>query len=949
MVNNNNRSLKHRIDKMISVVNFSSLLLMLIAFMIALGIIFKISSGIIVEYAAYQMKYKIERELNIAKAKGIYLDNSNSRDIYFKNLFKRVGFSFEFFGDKKHDFSINENSEFKLIEKELPTLSIHYKISKNGELIYDSGISNKKDNFKYKTVDENRFIKNINTTVKTIIYNEDESELVTLEVKLNSSIIYGGYIGLLTICIFLFILTLLITKLVFFRLSGAIIKPLSDLDKKMQDLANGNIEAAIKTEIKFDKPVYEVESLANSTNKIMSRMNEYIERLGNQNKELEFQNLTLHENEKVLKDTNKTLDNKNSQLTNILDNVEQGILSFKKDLVIHREYSSVCKKIFNECIGAQKLSSIIYPENDTMQEFIDDLLGKIFTIDKEQQGIYLTLLPEEILINNEILSLSYKVVKDENDEDIIMTIITDITEKKLLQKERDKEHDTLKMVVKTILNRDDFRELVFDFENFASKSFDRIPKEKYEETLREIHTFKGNFSQYEMVNLISKLDELESKLYEKNGLFYIKDIDNKQLKAWLMEDLGIIEAYAGENFIKDEEFCYVKKEQLLEIEKKVKETLSTKECRVILPLIKSLRYKSLKDLLRTYTDYIIKLSERLGKNVAPLVIEGDDVLVDSNYYQDVLKSMVHIFRNCVDHGLECEDTRLEMGKDLLGNIRCNITDLGDSFLIEISDDGKGIDLKEIKERVLKIGLYNDEEFNKLKQSQKLELIYEHGITTKKNATYVSGRGVGMAAVKQCIENINGKIKVESTENEGTRFIITLPKVYDKENVTVTAEDFMKEVMKKSKEIILGQTGIEFDLSEIETKNMVTLDKITALISLKGNFNSIMMVSVNECMAKEFVKGFIFDRIEEDDIVEYIDDVIGEISNTILGSSFGKFNNTNSKFSIGLPAVLSNSDGYVKYAQSEILSFKLNYKKYQFNIHMLLINDEVTGNNEVEDL
>ena len=810
----------------------------------------------------------------------------------------------------------------------------------------------KKDNIFYDTADidsNNFFLKNVNSTAYKSIVDSSGEELFVLQVGLNPKIIYGSYIALLIVCGIIFSITLTISKLAFFGLSGSIIKPLSELDKKMSQISEGDIESTIYNEIKFEKPVIEVVSLANSANKIMSKMHEYMQTLAQQNEELEHQNSTLQENSVVLENTNKILDNKNLKLTNILSNVEQGILTFKENLIIHNEYSLVCKEIFSECISDKKLSTILHPDDTKMQLFIDDLLIKIFSLDKEQQGIYLTLLPEEIVINNRSISLDYKIVKDETNEDTIMTIITDVTEKKLLEKQRDKEHDTLKMVVKTILNRDDFRELVFEFEDFASQSFDNLPKEKYEEILREIHTFKGSFSQYEMVNLISKLDDLESKLYEKNDLFHVKDIDNSQLHEWLMEDLGIIEAYAGEDFIKDEEFCYIKKEKLVEIERKVAETLSSKEARVILPLIKSLRYKSLKELLKTYPDYVIKLSERLGKNVAPFDITGDDIMVDSNYYQDVLKSLVHIFRNSVDHGIETDDVRIENNKEEIANIRCNIVDLEDSFSIEILDDGKGIDLKALETKVVSEGLFTTEGFNKLKLNEKLELIYKQGITTKEKATYVSGRGVGMAAVKQTIENYNGRIEVESIQNKGTKFTITIPKVEEKENNVVTAEHFMEQVMKTSKHIIFKETNMEFKENPIEINDRVTLNKITALISLKGDFNSIMMVSVNEKMAKEFVKGFMIDNIEESVILEYVEDVLGEISNTILGSTFGKFENTNSKFYMGLPAVLSNSDGYIKHAQSEILSFRLKHDEYEFEIHMFLVNDDVNTNYQMEDI
>ena len=103
---------------------------------------------------------------------------------------------------------------------------------------------------------------------------------------------------------------MLISKITSYKLSAIIIKPLADMDKMMKDLANGNIEEAIRTEIKFKKPISEVEELAKSTNIIMANMNNYVDTLANQNIELE--------------DINQALDSKNSKLKNILNNVEQG-------------------------------------------------------------------------------------------------------------------------------------------------------------------------------------------------------------------------------------------------------------------------------------------------------------------------------------------------------------------------------------------------------------------------------------------------------------------------------------------------------------------------------------------------------------------------------------------------------------------------------------------------
>lgn len=932
----NKRSLQRRIRNMAFTLNFYSLLIMVVVMMFALGATFKIFSSIISETAANQIGFQLRDEYSKALRQGKMKTEFTEVTPEYKEIFERVGFSYaiSFFNNQSEtDTGEKNNDHIKDIGK-LP-LVVDYNILKDDKLIYSSVPEFYLDPVKLTSKWENWLIKMLNkTTIKTVADNENKL-LFTLQVRLNPMIILGGYIVLAAICFLVFLITLLISKIASYKLSTAIIKPLADLDKIMKDLANGNIEEAICTEIKFKKPISEVEELAQSTNIIMARMHNYVDILANQNTELEAQNFTLNETRKTLENINQVLDSKNLKLKNILNNAEQGFLTFKKDLLIQEEYSIQCEKIFNSIILHKKLSSILYQKDGSLINFMDELFVEIFNSDKRQRKLYLTLLPEEIEINDRILSLCYKVVKDLKNEDLIMVIITDITEKRLLEKKMDEERNTLKMVVRTIINRDEFRALVKEYEDFANKSFKNIPKEQYDQVLRQIHTFKGTFSQYEMVNVVNKLNQLEDKLYEDKFQFDIKDIDNKELISWLKEDLDIIKIYAGKDFMQDGELLYIKKERLIEIENKVKNTLSPNESKIILPIIKSLRSKSLKDLLRSYPDYVMKLSERLGKTVKPFKVTGDDIMIDANYYHNVLKSIAHIFRNCVDHGIETVDERLEAGKEQIGYITCNLKNLQNNFQIIIADDGRGINVELLEQKVLNKGLYSREELNKMSCSEKINLIFEHGMTTKEKPTYISGRGVGMSAVKQSVEECGGKIEVDNKEDYGTVFTLTLPKIQNEEKVTVTAEDFIKGIAEIAIDIIFKQTRLNFELKQIEAKNAITLNDITAQLSINGTFNSILMISINNAMGKKLVEGFMIDDIKEEDKISYFEDVLGEISNTILGLTSGKFENTNGVFHIGIPSIISNSTGgCIKNTQSQILNCNLICSEYEFCIYII---------------
>ncbi len=942
----NKRSLQRRIKNMMFLLNLNTLLVMVFFMMFALGVTFKIFSTIISETAAnqisFQLKDEYSKELKQGKIKTEFTEVSDED----KEMFKKIGVSYvlHFNAESEIDISKKPDGNVKELEN-MPLLIVDYNILKDNKLIYSSVPEFDFDPVKLTSnKQENWLTRILNTTTATTVKDNEDNLLFTLQVNLNPMIIKGGYIALVVICFVIFLITLIISKITSYKLSTIIIKPLADLDKIMKELANGNIEEAIHTEIKFKKPISEVEELAKSTNIIMSNMHNYVDTLGNQKIELEAQNATLNENARELENINQTLDNKNLNLKNILNNVEQGFLNFKKDLLIQEEYSLQCEEIFNGAISHKSLSSILYPSDENMMKFIDELLVKIFEADIAQRKLYLTLLPEEISINDRILSLCFKVVKDSKDEDIMMTIITDITEKRLLEKRMHEEQTILKMVVRTIINRDEFRSLVKEYKEFTGKSFKNIPKEEYEHIFRQIHNFKGNFSQYEMVSLVNKLNELENKLYEGKYNFHVEDINGVKLISWLREDLDIIETYAGKDFMKDGELFHVKKEKLIEIENKIREVLPRNELKVILPLIRDLRSKPLKDLMRNYPEYVMKLSERLEKSVKPFEIAGDDIMIDANSYNDVLKSMVHIFRNSVDHGIETEDERLEAGKEQVGNINCEIHDFEDEFQIIISDDGRGVDIKLLEQKCLDKGLYTEEELSEINYEEKINLMFEQGISTKEKDNHISGRGVGMSSVKQSVEECGGRIKVDNREGYGTVFTLTLPKLKNEEIEQVTATDFIEAIAETSIDIIFKQTGLSFESKEIEAKNIIALNETTAILSVSGTINCILTISVNNSMCKRLVEGFMIDDIEEEDKINYFEDVLGEIANTVVGLTSGKFDDEKGIFRMGIPSMISNKiGGYIKNTQTQILCCNLSCLEYEFNINMILDLEEINLN------
>ncbi|MDR2841814.1 MAG: chemotaxis protein CheA [Spirochaetaceae bacterium] len=165
------------------------------------------------------------------------------------------------------------------------------------------------------------------------------------------------------------------------------------------------------------------------------------------------------------------------------------------------------------------------------------------------------------------------------------------------------------------------------------------------------------------------------------------------------------------------------------------------------------------------------LSKTLGKKIN-LVIEGEDTELDKSVIEDLLDPIMHSVRNSIDHGVESPEERRKMGKPEEGMVLLKAANEGNMIVIEIADDGKGIDVDAVKAKGIERGLIHPNKV--LTDIEAFNLIFEPGFSTAKNITSISGRGVGLDVVRRQIEKLNGTVTVSSERGKGTKFVIKLP-------------------------------------------------------------------------------------------------------------------------------------------------------------------------------
>ncbi|BBC71788.1 chemotaxis protein CheA [Altererythrobacter sp. B11] len=185
------------------------------------------------------------------------------------------------------------------------------------------------------------------------------------------------------------------------------------------------------------------------------------------------------------------------------------------------------------------------------------------------------------------------------------------------------------------------------------------------------------------------------------------------------------------------------------------------------------RMRRIDGLFATFPRLVRDLSADLGKQVL-VDIESGEVELDREMIELIRDPLVHLIRNAVDHGIEPPQGRRAAGKHECGIISISARQTGNTIRIGIMDDGRGIDVDRLAEKALAAGLRSEAELAAMDHAERVELIFEPGLSTADAVSAISGRGVGMDVVRANLEKFGGTLEIESTPGEGSRFLIKVP-------------------------------------------------------------------------------------------------------------------------------------------------------------------------------
>lgn len=483
------------------------------------------------------------------------------------------------------------------------------------------------------------------------------------------------------------------------------------------------------------------------------------------------------------------------KIEDIMNSIDEAIFTVNEDMSVNAEHSKTAEKIFGTNEFDKRNIAALFNMDDKVQASFAHWLNLAFKQSPSPNGWDRAqrLAPiKEVIIEREnkvFLSIHFQPIYEQGGLSRIMVIANDITQQKKIEtyaSELQAERELQMERVMGLVNNDaeNIETIIESGSNFI-QSFQSLDLNKLHacrprlRTMsRDLHTLKGLSGSLGLKTLSSHCDDLETildtYLNEKgrsgpNGDTVHITSTFASLSSEMQALIGLrTKLFSG----RENRLSIDKTDFALFLERLEKGAFqSIDEIACHFRMLNSITFS---EFCSKFSKFISEYAQRLQKNIEPLNIETPDMKAERKICKVLKGPLTHLLRNALDHGIEENSVREKRGKGP-GSISLAMREKNGDIELEVSDDGGGIDPEQVAAAAVKKGFVTPLEVKDLTDAQKLNLIFLNGFSTRDTATEISGRGVGMDAVKTDIEKAGGQVELVSRVGQGTRITLRLPK------------------------------------------------------------------------------------------------------------------------------------------------------------------------------
>ncbi|HYX31976.1 MAG TPA: ATP-binding protein [Oligoflexus sp.] len=465
----------------------------------------------------------------------------------------------------------------------------------------------------------------------------------------------------------------------------------------------------------------------------------------------------------------------------LLDVLSEGLFFFDGQGTIAEERSQTLQRILPETPDMKSLYDFIQRYAPASSKNVEVCLRMLWA-DNDPDffsdiSTTLSMLPRSfVLPDHRIIELDYRPLRNaKNELERVVVVVADVTQKLQQEREAKIQAERVKKITRAAARLDDYlafldeaRLLVQRANQAFSKKTSPLDAAEDRQVRRDLHTLKGTLATADFSRLAAALHQLET-LIEDHGIS-----DPKVMQQWQ----EIVEQWTFETADIDHVLGLSQRTDRVHIARakfqRIHHHASTHKDSALQTLLLDCLRQPASEIFARYQDYLGTTADKLAKQVK-LSFAADSAEIAPFEVQKLDAIFNHILRNSVDHGIEEAEVRVQQGKPPQGVIQWTVVrSANDRLRFIIQDDGQGVNGAKLAQKAVQAGLWSEAQAHAANEQQKVELLFLPQLSSRDEVTELSGRGVGMDAVKELVQKLGGSITVRSQPGQGTRFEIEIP-------------------------------------------------------------------------------------------------------------------------------------------------------------------------------